>query len=1728
MSRPSISQGTRFLSSLLFLGLLPFSAFASLPPEATAEELVEAALVAKDLGNAAEAMALYERAAALGSPSAKVTLANSLRFRNHEESKVRARALLLEAAEADHPRGMLDFALMASRGIGGPVDGPAAIHWATRAFEEFKENSAISLLGTIYEEGLGVPRDLKKSLAWYESGEAVGHHSATRDAERLRAAARMTPEEKLAAFQAALEAVRHTGSYHRDRGRTFWNYVRSLHDGGLTVEETTAAAAPGLQWLMEKDFHALASGLAATGQRFRPGIEAQLTAQQLEVVEQIRKSYADRRAPKPPIAQGQGWSEVFAPAQTAVAAAAPSTPAPNPTASKPAPAPAPQTPSAPQLTEFTHDANNWEEFFLGSARRNPTVFYSRHEDDVKAFHVKHPATPEQLRAAYRQAQAAFKPTPGADLGRERGSLFIAYTVALKETGKTAPAAASFAVNEFLELARSDIYNAYGALSGLELVDSWRDALSMWQQTKIKQIANGVATKTTPLPKVPDPWIELANRDPIGAANELYTKLYADLAARDKGVALLPEEQKTLEQLAGILPQASERDRAALDRRIREFINQAPGANDLSAGNQAFQEGRLEEAFRLFEKAAGAGSSGAKVNLAVQNYGEAHTLPFERRIALLEEAHAAGMPGAAQLIAAVHLEAEEPNLDEALRWARTSLEAGYRSSAKHLYSALRLQRRAIEQDPIKALAESNKPEVRQARETEMNEAVERLRDAALLGDINAMYDLAIFHFLGQPPGLRSTFRFNRPEHNLHLARFWFQQVLNLGKNISASASSNIPRWIAEIDATLALAKGREWTADEVIAALDGGTSQSHLSWLLAREGGTFSKREHTRILTSEGGKKIGEYSALGMQLTLMVVTGPGKEAQELVDAAIAARRQTAKPLPYLGDDREALRKRAKSGDPAAAYAFLNLPKPTQFAAPPEEDESSAEKKLTIGELRAIAVSQDYAPAQYLRIEIEGLEFGSQPEQRDLLRAFSLLTASAEAGSAEAARRVADYYRNYQTGNPVRPNLKEAEWWYAQAAALAWPNQFESTGGILEPDRNLAHLYVLERPHIGIGIGMNARDPASHRWLRELRNRGGVAQEIAEERIAYYGTSDAGRLDMEAFIAALPPALPATSADERAQLERDAAAGKTEAVLKLARALSFGEAGFRQNDVRAAKLYEQAAEAGSTEAMTALAEIYENGYGVPQDLAAGIVWSDRAKGETRDRATVLVEAAQVATRAHDNRRFIEPYLREAIALGSVEAKRALGSHMMYGRQVEKNIEKGMRLLKEAAEAGDMQAMANLSHHYREGKEVPQDMAAGHRWRVRAAEAGDQSSRALLAYHYNNGTHGAPLDKKQALHWARLAAPEDRSIRENLLPRLEREVAEATPTDPGEAAFARAASLQGDARLAALREAAQAGHVKGTVALIEDLTSMGNLHEAHWWAGRDWQLENSDTELEAKVLRDNLERRAGFNVVGLKTEQSGFGGKVLEGFTTARDQSLESSMPELAQALANSGGDPRRLVGEVEQVRDRFPDRAESHIALAQLSMDRPDFARTLLERAIELDRTHPQAHVLLARIEASSGQPYRAYYRLLELAEARPNSVQVATARAELLHALGGSKKERTDLRSGLRRLLEAATPPERFNGYVAAAKLAAGMDDLENAITDLSAAIAINTAPALRLERAQLHERLKNFPEALKDYNAILSTPGALNPQQKAELNARIEQVQKAMNAETTRLQGEVK
>jgi tetratricopeptide (TPR) repeat protein len=193
----------------------------------------------------------------------------------------------------------------------------------------------------------------------------------------------------------------------------------------------------------------------------------------------------------PGIKPGQGWSDAF-PAGASAAV----TPAPKPQPAKAAVAAAQPT---RELSEFTRDAETWEEFFAGSSRR-PRAFFIQHLADVETFLQQHPATSEQLRAAYRRARAALRPTPGTARGLEFGAQFVAYHLALLENGLAETDAAAWVRDDFLQLARTDIYNAHHVLMGVQNIAPLQKLLPDQQNAQIREIA-GRVVKREPLPKV---------------------------------------------------------------------------------------------------------------------------------------------------------------------------------------------------------------------------------------------------------------------------------------------------------------------------------------------------------------------------------------------------------------------------------------------------------------------------------------------------------------------------------------------------------------------------------------------------------------------------------------------------------------------------------------------------------------------------------------------------------------------------------------------------------------------------------------------------------------------------------------------------------------------------------------------------------------------------------------------------------------------------------------------------------------------------------------------------------------------------------------------------------------------------------------------------------------------------------------------------------------------------
>lgn len=114
--------------------------------------------------------------------------------------------------------------------------------------------------------------------------------------------------------------------------------------------------------------------------------------------------------------------------------------------------------------------------------------------------------------------------------------------------------------------------------------------------------------------------------------------------------------------------------------------------------------------------------------------------------------------------------------------------------------------------------------------------------------------------------------------------------------------------------------------------------------------------------------------------------------------------------------------------------------------------------------------------------------------------------------------------------------------------------------------------------------------------------------------------------------------------------------------------YGENGRNVDFEKAWNLFNEAKAAGSVDALYYIAEMYNNGMYVPEDMTKYMT-----------------------------------YLQQAVDLGSVDALADLGALNLYGSRraiVPKDEAKGMRMLSTAAENGNTRAMVYLGHCYRDG--------------------------------------------------------------------------------------------------------------------------------------------------------------------------------------------------------------------------------------------------------------------------------------------------------------------------------------------------------------------------------------------------------------------------------------------
>jgi hypothetical protein len=165
--------------------------------------------------------------------------------------------------------------------------------------------------------------------------------------------------------------------------------------------------------------------------------------------------------------------------------------------------------------------------------------------------------------------------------------------------------------------------------------------------------------------------------------------------------------------------------------------------------------------------------------------------------------------------------------------------------------------------------------------------------------------------------------------------------------------------------------------------------------------------------------------------------------------------------------------------------------------------------------------------------------------------------------------------------------------------------------------------------------------------------------------------------------------------------------------------FYRRGGPAKDALAVYWFRRAAEQGYLPAWTELCWHFENGRGLPLEVAG-------------------------ATQC---------YLRVA-AQGDPRAQLLVGLMYTRGHGVLTDHATAIEWFRKSAEQGEPRAQAMLASHYRFGVGVAEDPAEAFKWLRRAAEGNDPDDQYRLSTMYSEGT-GVPRDLVQAYKWCSLAA-------------------------------------------------------------------------------------------------------------------------------------------------------------------------------------------------------------------------------------------------------------------------------------------------------------------------------------------------------------------------------------
>jgi TPR repeat protein len=195
--------------------------------------------------------------------------------------------------------------------------------------------------------------------------------------------------------------------------------------------------------------------------------------------------------------------------------------------------------------------------------------------------------------------------------------------------------------------------------------------------------------------------------------------------------------------------------------------------------------------------------------------------------------------------------------------------------------------------------------------------------------------------------------------------------------------------------------------------------------------------------------------------------------------------------------------------------------------------------------------------------------------------------------------------------------------------------------------------------------------------------------------------------------------------------------------------------RGDYLTALRILHPLAREGDPKAQCFLASMYENGQGVPKDMAEAVRWYSKAAAQDYAEAQYMLAVMYGKGQGVPKDYVLAVALfRKAADQGYAAAQFGLGIMYESGDGVTRDYPSAVKWYCKAAEQGHAKAQYNLGGMYSNGQGVSKDLVEAASWYRKSADQGLDLAQLNLGAMYGNG-EGLTQDYVQAHKWLSLAA-------------------------------------------------------------------------------------------------------------------------------------------------------------------------------------------------------------------------------------------------------------------------------------------------------------------------------------------------------------------------------------